>query len=39
MEIGKKVYSSTSTSDSTKAEGGNSNSNDSVIDADFSETK
>lgn len=37
MEIGKKVYSSNS--DNSKNENGNTNSSDSVIDADFSETK
>lgn len=37
MEIGKKIYSSNS--DNNKAEATNTNSNDSVIDADFSETK
>ena len=37
MEVGKKVYSSTS--EASKADGSTTNSNDSVIDADFSETK
>jgi molecular chaperone DnaK len=37
MEIGKKVYSSNS--ETSKTESANPNSNDSVIDADFSETK
>jgi molecular chaperone DnaK len=37
MEIGKKVYSSNS--DNTKSDGSNTNFTDSVIDADFSESK
>nr|BDA98735.1 heat shock protein 70 [Rhodomonas sp. NIES-1730] len=39
MELGKKVYSNNETTETESSKKSNTNSNDSVIDADFSETK